>query len=90
MKYRKTSFILFFSIFKKFIKIQTTFHQYQKLYSTCHDIVHIPAKFRENTATMRFQVTVRKAKGDGQTDVLTETTFGVNSFVSSFRVAALK
>ena len=39
--------------------MQTTFHQYQKLNSTPHGMVHVPAKFRENTS-MRFRVTVRK------------------------------
>ena len=32
-----------------------------------HDMVHVPAKFRENTS-MRFWVTVGKTKRDGQTD----------------------
>ena len=37
-----------------------------------HDLVHVPAKFRENTA-MRFWVTVRKLKvTDGQTDGQTD------------------
>ena len=39
--------------------MQTTFHQYQKLYSTPHDMMHVPAKFGENTS-MLFRVTVRK------------------------------
>ena len=48
MKFKKKKIIniIFFNI----KKIQTTFHQYQKLYSTPHDLVHVPAKFRENTA----------------------------------------
>ena len=60
------------SIFKKLIKIQTTFHQYQEFYSTPHDMVHIPARFRENTS-MRVRVTIRKLnvmdrQMDGRTD----------------------
>ena len=63
-------FFIFFNtcILKNSWKIKTTFHQYQKLYSTPHDMVHIAAKFRENTS-MRFRVTVRKLNGtDGRTD----------------------
>ena len=56
-----------FNISKIHKKIQTTSHQYQKLYGTPHDMVHVPAKFRENTA-MRFLVTVRKLNvTEGQT-----------------------
>ena len=37
-----------------------------------HDLVHVPAKFREN-ASMRFRVTVRKLNvTDGQTDGQTD------------------
>ena len=32
---------------------KTTSHEYQKLYNTPNDMVHGPAKIRENTA-MRF------------------------------------
>ena len=50
-------------------KIQTTSHWYKKKY-TAHpqDMVHVPAKIRENTA-MHFRVTVRKLNvTDRQTD----------------------
>ena len=47
---------------------KTTSHQYQKLYSTPRDMVHVPAKFRENTA-MSCQVTVQKlSETDRQMD----------------------
>ena len=65
--------IWFCSIFKKFIK-KFKQHSINIKYYTAHphDLVHIPAKFRENTA-MRFWVIVRKLnvtdrQTDGQTD----------------------
>ena len=39
--------------------MQTKFHQYLNYTAHPHDMVHIPAKFRENIS-MRFRVTVRK------------------------------
>ena len=57
----KFLFFIFFK-FKKFNipSISKTIHP--------HDLVHVPAKFRENTA-MRFWATVRKLNvTDGQTD----------------------
>ena len=68
-KYWKQKFILFFSIFKKFIK-NSNIPSISKNYTAhgAHDMVHIPAQFRENTS-MRFWVTVRKLNVmDGQTD----------------------
>ena len=63
---RKKKFNHFFlnisKIHKKFKQ-----HQYKKLYSTPHDMVHIPGKFRENTA-MLFRVTVQKLNVTGRTD----------------------
>ena len=70
---KKNLKIVFFSIFKQnHKKNQTTFHQYQKQYSTPHAMVHARAKFGENTS-MRFRVTVRKLnvtdrRTDGRTD----------------------
>ena len=64
MKYweKKNLNFLFFSIFKKFINY--TAHP--------HGMVHVPAKFRENTA-MRFWVTVRKLNvTDRRTDRRTD------------------
>ena len=53
-------------------KIHKTSHQYQKLYSAHHDMVHIPAKFLGNTA-LRLRVAVRKRNvTDRQTDRQTE------------------
>ena len=65
--------ILIFSIFNKFIK---KFKQHSiniKNYTAHpHDLVHVSAKFRENTA-MRFWVTVRKLNvTDRQTDGWTD------------------
>ena len=59
LKYlKKNNLILFYSIFKK---IHKKFKQHSiniKNYTAHpHDMVHIPAKFRENTS-MRFGVTV--------------------------------
>ena len=58
--------------FFKYLKIHKKFKQHSiniKNYTAHpHDLVHVPAKFRENTA-MRFWVTVRKLNvTDGQTD----------------------
>ena len=38
----------FFQYLKKSYKIQTTFHQYKNYTAHPHDMVHVPAKFREN------------------------------------------
>ena len=66
MKFKtKTKFL----IHKKFIKISKKHSINIKNYTAHpHDLVHVPAKFRENTA-MRFWVTVQKLNvTDGQTD----------------------
>ena len=69
-------FFLHAQYLKNSYTIQTTFHQYQKLYSTppWHGArtCNVPAKFRENTS-MHFRVTVRKLnvtdrRTDRQTD----------------------
>ena len=52
-------------------KIQTTFHQYQNLY-----MVHVPAKFRENTS-IRFLSYSAKTKPDGRTDGRTDVWYAV-------------
>ena len=61
--------ILFFSIFKKFHKKFKKHSINIKNYTAHpHDLVHVPAKFRENTG-MRFWVTVWKLNvTDRQTD----------------------
>ena len=83
MKYWKQNFLnlYFFQYLKNSCKIQITFHQYQKLYSTPPDMVHVPAKFRENTA-MRFWVTVQKLNvTDRQTD---ERICGLYKWIGSW------
>ena len=48
------NFNLFFSIFKKFIKNSNNIPSISKtIQHNPHDMVHVPAKFRENTS-MRF------------------------------------
>ena len=70
---KKKKFILFFSIFKKFInKFKQHSINIKNYTAHPHDLVHIPAKFRENIA-MRFWVTVRKLNvTDRQTDRRTD------------------
>ena len=72
LKYWKKKYI-FFSIFKKFIKkIKQHSINIKNYTAHPHDMVHVPAKFRENTS-MRFWVTVRKLSvTDGRTDGRTD------------------
>ena len=80
--------ILFFSIFKKFIKNSNNIPSISKNYTAHpHDLVHVPAKFRENTA-MRFWVTVRKLnvtdrQTDGRTDRQTDGWTGALQYLPS-------
>ena len=75
--------ILLFSIFKKFIKIKTTFHQYQKLYSTppwlgahtckvsrkySHAFLSYSAKTKRDGRTDGQMGGVAISPGDGRTD----------------------
>ena len=71
--WKKNLKILFFSIFKKFKQHSINIKNYT---AHPHDLVHVPAKFRENTS-MRFLVTVRKLnvtdrQTDGRTDRRTD------------------
>ena len=77
MKYWKKNLkILFFSIFKIHKKFKQHSINIKNYTAHPHDMVHVPAKFRENTS-MRFWVTVRKLnvtdrRTDGQTDGQTD------------------
>ena len=78
MKFKKKNIFNF--IFFNIKKIHTKFKQHSiniKNYTAHpHDLVHVPAKFRENTS-MRFWVTVRKLNvTDGQTDGQTDRRTG--------------
>ena len=64
---KKNLKILFFSIFKKFIKIKTTFHQYQKLYSTPPWLCARTCKVSRKCINA-FSSYSAKTKRDGQTD----------------------
>ena len=58
----------FFNISKIHTKFQTTSHQYQNYTAHPYYMVHVPGRFRENTA-VRLRVTVRKRNvTDRQTD----------------------
>ena len=71
--WKKNLKILFFSIFKKFKQHSINIKNYT---AHPHDLVHVPAKFRENT-TMRFWVTVQKLNmTDRQTDGRTDGRTG--------------
>ena len=77
MKYwKKILKIWFWLIFKKFIKIKQHSINIKNYTAHPHDMVHVPAKFRENTS-MRFRVTVWKLNvtdtwTDGRTDGRTD------------------
>ena len=70
MKFKKKKKFKFY--FFKYLKIHKKFKQFKNYTAHPHHLVHVPAKFRENTA-MRFWVTVRKLNvTDGQTDGQTD------------------
>ena len=63
---------IFFNIQKIYKKFKQHSINIKNYTAHPHDMVHIPAKFRENTS-MRFWVTVRKLNvTDGQTDRRTD------------------
>ena len=69
---KKQNLIFFFSIFKKFIKkIQTTFHQYQKLYSTPPWLGARTCKVSRKYSNAFLNYSA-KTKHDGRTDRQTD------------------
>ena len=62
---------IFFLIFKKFKQHSSNIKNYT---THPHDMVHVPAKFRENTS-MRFSYSA-KTKRDGRTDGQTDGQTG--------------